>query len=110
MGQMSREGQCLALADSRQIAHRSLPVLLMLNHLAPHLLLVKKVKIMNDKFDQQYEVVTSLQAPGFGAKRHRNNVSHTRKITENRGQIYTVLQKNPIHPFHFFQQKSKKIN
>jgi len=41
--------------------------------------------------------IEAVASPGFGAgkgtKRHRNNVSHTRKIAQNRRQIYTVLPK-----------------
>jgi len=44
---------------------------------------------------------------GGGTKRHRNNVSHTRKITQNGGQIYTVLQRNLMYPYHFFQSNEK---
>jgi len=39
-----------------------------------------------------------------GTTRHRNNVSHTRKITQNRGQIYTVLRKNRMHSFYLTRQ------
>jgi len=53
-----------------------------------------------------------VASPGFGVRRgterHRYNLSHTPKITQNNG--YTVLQKNPIGPipFSFFFQQKKK--
>jgi len=56
----------------------------------------------------------SAASPGFGAarrgtKRHRNNLSHTHIITQNRAWIYTVIQRYPICTCHFFN-KMKKTN
>ena len=53
----------------------------------------------------------TVASPGFGArrgtKRHRDNASHTRKITQNSGQIYSLLslQKIRCTLFVFFSVK-----
>ena len=44
-----------------------------------------------------------------GTKRHRNNASHTRTITPNRGQLYTVLQKKSDILFYFFNKMKNSL-
>jgi len=56
--------------------------------------------------------VARIRREEWHTKRHRNNACHTRKITQNRGRsdIRRVTKKNPIYPFHFFQQNEKQTD
>ena len=55
----------------------------------------------------------AVASPGFGTrrrgtKRHRNNVSHTLKIAQNRGAgklMHCVAKKIPIYPLFIFLNK-----